>query len=300
MTIFQKIKQIHNPWLILTFSFILPGLGQMLFYQPRKGTVILTAYALLLMTGLFSVFHPAGHPLFGGFCVGAAVLLHIWNLFDSFASCKFISSYKYPKDFNIASNQWFVVFMSMMIPGAGHFYISSWLFGVVFLAAALILNGLTSISFWFLVLEVIFSMFVCWHAFYLTSRKIPEEDNEGVLVLVIVLIGTFLGLSNGVFNYVKSHFDTFAVTSDAMAHSLIKGDKVLVYKTPENDFERGGIYVFKHPKKPENFYIQRLAGLSEEFVMFDEGQLLVNREKVTDPPYNHLRYQNQGQYYNET
>jgi len=109
----------------------------------------------------------------------------------------------------------------------------------------------------------------------------------------------------GVVQYVRGNVaQAFKIpSSEAMAPTLVKGDRVLVDKAiyKRSEPQRGDIIVFKYPDDPKRPFIKRLVGLPVETVEIREGRLVINGSElqVSVGRWAGLPYVNQGQYAQE-
>ncbi len=48
--------------------------------------------------------------------------------------------------------------------------------------------------------------------------------------------------------------------------------------------ERGDVIVFRYPPQPTISYIKRVVGIPGDHIVFDHGQLTINRQKIAKVP----------------
>ncbi|MDM1246845.1 signal peptidase I [Acinetobacter sichuanensis] len=128
--------------------------------------------------------------------------------------------------------------------------------------------------------------------FVLKQRATKGKGNENfiitwaydfwpVLAVVLVLRSFF--------------FEPFNIPSDSMVPTLETGDYILVNKyqygvrlpitnTKVLDIgepQRGDVAVFRYPENPKISYIKRIIGLPGDHIEFDNGQLIINGQKIS-------------------
>lgn len=93
-------------------------------------------------------------------------------------------------------------------------------------------------------------------------------------------------------------FEPFNIPSDSMVPTLETGDYILVNKyqygvrlpitnTKIVDFgdpKRGEVAVFRYPDNPKISYIKRIVGLPGDHIVYEQGQLSINGQKVQQTP----------------
>ncbi|WP_139852505.1 signal peptidase I [Acinetobacter pullicarnis] len=89
-------------------------------------------------------------------------------------------------------------------------------------------------------------------------------------------------------------FEPFNIPSDSMVPTLETGDYILVNKyqygvrlpiinkkiIDVGEPQRGEVAVFRYPNNPKISYIKRVIGVPGDHVVYDQGQLSINGEKV--------------------
>ena len=97
---------------------------------------------------------------------------------------------------------------------------------------------------------------------------------------------------------IKDEVKAFKASSNAMAPTLLKGDRVLVNKIIYRHFEpkRGDVIVFLYPGDSQKTFLKRLIAKGGETVEIKEGKIYINEQPVKNSVINSIYYYNRGQY----
>ncbi len=219
------------------------------------------------------------------------------------------------------------VLLSFVLTGLGQMYAERMKRGVALLSASLLTpiplvlyyvrpsTRITSAHLLLLIpLVIAFALFVpidaycctkAWNAHRNLQRKITIGKRTlfivGMLFLTFVFNPVEL-VAMGVAQYLRGNVaQAFKIpSSEAMAPTLVKGDRVLVDKAiyKRSEPQRGDIIVFKYPDDPKRSFIKRLVGLPGETVEIRDGRLIINGSalQASADRWTALPYVNQGRY----
>ena len=219
------------------------------------------------------------------------------------------------------------VLLSFVLSGLGQMYAGRVKRGIALLSASLLIpipivlyyvrpsTRITSTHLLLLIpLAIGFALFVPIDAYFCTKtwnsqRNLQRRITTGKRILLIVgmLFLTFVFspvelVAMGVAQYVRRNIAQPFKTpsSEAMAPTLVKGDRVLVDKAiyRRSEPQRGDIVVFKYPDDPKRPFIKRLVGLPGETVEIRDERIVINGSElqVSAGRWAALPYYNQGQY----
>ena len=219
------------------------------------------------------------------------------------------------------------VLLSFVLTGLGQMYSGRTKRGVALLSAGLLIpipiilyyvrpsTRITSAHLLLLIpLAIGFTLFVPIDAYFCTKtwnsqRNLQRTITMGkrIPLIVGILFLTFVFspvelVAMGVSQYVRGNIShPFKIpSSEAMAPTLVKGDRVLVDKAiyKRSAPQRGDIIVFKYPGDPKRPFIKRLVGLPGETVEIRGSQLVINGAELQASAgrWATLPYFNQGQY----
>ena len=106
-----------------------------------------------------------------------------------------------------------------------------------------------------------------------------------ITLLIVVGIKTYL-------------VQAFRMSSDSMAPTLVKGDRLFVDKRIYRRLQpqRGDIVVYLPPAKSGRKYLQRIVGLPTETIEIKGGMIFINGVSLEGLPYQNIHYQNTGNY----
>ncbi len=292
-----------EPWLAVSLSKIFPGIGQLYAGRFSRGVLILAIALVLLCSSLWLLISPAGNALHG---VGLLVLfsaLSIWNLFDAHRSVRKGNSEAFEAERKSAKDPWLAVFLSQIIPGLGHAYLSNWIGAIVFLILFIGLavnrqNSLPGVIFSQLAL-LILAIVAVFHA-YLSAPVRREHSKTAILAVAIAPILVSFCLAFLLRGFVA---EARYIPSKAMMPTLQVDDRLIInkliyrFQAPQ----RGDIVVFMPPeaativctggipkqgRTSSDAYIKRIVGLPGEQVEVKQGKVLINSQPLTEPYIN--------------
>ena len=219
------------------------------------------------------------------------------------------------------------VLLSFVLTGLGQMYAGRTKRGVALLSASLLIplpivmyyvhpsTRITSAHLLLLIpLAIGFALFVPIDAYFCTKAWNTQQNlqrkitiGKRILFIVGTLFLTFVFspvelVAMGVAQYVRGNVaQPFKIpSSEAMAPTLVKGDRVLVDKAiyRRSEPQRGDIIVFKYPGDPKRPFIKRLVGLSGETVEIRDERIVINGSvlQASAGRWAALPYYNQGQY----
>ena len=245
----METNRIHTkePWLAVSLSFLLSGIGEVYAGRLLRGGILLLMELSLAGLGIWSVLS-AEHSILAAACIGLAFwAVRIWNLFDAHKCARKTNPESFETERKQNKDAWLALFLADLIPGLGQMYVRKWLWGAVFMVTSLLLLAI-GVKWQLLsgVLWAVFSAAVCYHA-YVVAKTRRERSNKAVSIVAIVIL--CVCLFNGFLSYAFKGYlvEAFRITAESMKPTLIPGDRLLVRKTRSYAPERGDVVVFKSP-----------------------------------------------------
>ena len=281
----DSVATSKEPWLAVTLSSLLAGIGQIYSGRKWRGCVLASFQIALLCIGSWFLV-----SLTADIRIGIAILLlleifRIWSFFDAHRCAKKANA----DDFEISRRQmkdpWLAVFLSKLIPGLGQIYVKKRLLGIVFIASYII--GLGSLfdnhPFWSLILLALFSAFVCWHAYFSAPGR-RESSRKLIAIVTAVILG--LGLLFCVALRIRNYFvEPFRVPGGSMQPTIVPGDKILVRKLRRYSPKRGDVVVFKSPTDRSISWAKRVVAVAGESIEIKGKHIYIDGSKLEKPPF---------------
>jgi len=263
-----------EPWLAVTLSMFLAGVGQIYSGKIRRGCILICFEITLYCYALWFLLSFTGNIKIGVGLFLALGAIRIWNLFDAHACAKKANT----EDFEISRKEskdpWLAVFLSDLLPGLGQIYIKKWSLGIMFIACC----GLWAV----------FSAFVCYHA-YISSPVRREASKKLIAIIAVAIFGWEL-LRYTAIPFQEYFVEAFKMTTCPMEPTLIPGDRILVRKSGKYSPKRGDIVVFKSPRDPNIPYVMRVVGLGGESVEIRDKNIYINDKESECPSLQNIGY----------
>lgn len=186
-----------------------------------------------------------------------------------------------------ARKPWIALLLSLPVAGLGHLYAGRGRRGVVLLVLTLlfvpsvyllallppsmgIVYALTGVVAFSLGL----ALFALIDAFRVAKRaEVPyvrrAYNNAGLYLLLIGLTTAWSFLGRGLLK--EDAFEVYFIPTQSMQPTIAGGDRVLVNKHLQGQFQRGDVIVFSSPEEPRHIFLKRLVGLPGERIRMDAG-----------------------------
>ncbi len=279
-----------DPWLAANLSMFFPGIGQFYAGKPIKGLIFFTFQLTLLISGVWSIFAPDGKILRGFIILLLAGVFYLFNMLDALLDVhhhqKHENAEKIPRKHK---NPWFAVFISRILPGLGHIYLSRSILGLILLCISLIFLQLNNFSD-ILLFAVPLLTAIAIYDVYLAFPQHPT-DKKRSLVAILAGIVFFTGLLGTYLpKWLDHHFEQFIIPSPSMMPTLQVGDRVLVTQSTNYQPQRGDIVVFHPPEalkdaetETAEFFIKRVIGLPGDSISVRQNQVYLNEQALNEP-----------------
>lgn len=288
----QNSQSDIEPWLAVNLSMFFPGIGQLYAGKKIKGWGFICCQVALIAIAFWSIFSSNGNTVTGLACLGIAVILYIFGLFDAY-NCvvEQLDIQNYEKIPRINKDPWFAVFLTRILPGLGHFYIEKAILGAFFLSLFIIFSTLTKLLPNLLIVIPIVLAFACYHVF--VSFPKPRRKRQQLLTIIAGAIFAFGVISSYLPSWVQQKVDLFEIPSESMLPTLQVGDRVFVNKADNYSPKRGDLVVFKEPKsasllqsetdknKPR-FFIKRVIGEPGQIIRVSDRLVYINDQPLAE------------------
>jgi signal peptidase I len=269
-----------EPWLATNLSFLLLGLGQFYTKNFIKGALFLFASIVFIPLGFYLYLFTQASIIAPITCLLLIVLITIVCLFDAYYSAKKVNKNVFNQERAKQKDPWLAVFISLIMPGAGHIYINKIFLGLFLIILSQILS----------VFNFIISPFVVYHVY--TNAPVRREKNRKAILWFC--FGVFLSFSTfaaGAFLTRMFVVEARYIPASSMEPTLKISDRVIINKLNYN-FEapkRGDIIVFNPTEalKAKNFkdaFIKRIIGIPNDTVEVKDGKVYIN-EKLLEENY---------------
>ena len=286
---FQTLP-VKNPWQAVNWSFLIPGVGQIYSEKIIRGILLILFWVCLVIVGLYIIFAPNPNPSRVLILLPVFLIFFIFNLFDAYRCAKrfnrlFAQKELIPPDVllteAIKSNKpWMAIFLSMIIPGAGHLYVKRWVRGIIFLIISIAgWMVLKDYHIWLQTLTSCFIIFVIYDAYCVGQS--PEVKAKFPIIFFIILMIWRLSPLPAAFFIKNTLVEVFAVPTSSMTPTIQTGDRIIVEKiTYRFSAPRvGDIIVFKSPENLEVKFGQRVIAEEDDTVEIrGDGKIYINQK----------------------
>lgn len=311
MTAERDFQMNKEPWMAVCLSVLWPGVGQMYADRMFRGIVFAVAELVLGVVGLWQAVAKSGGLLLAVILLVAAGILAIVSYFYAHRCARQSNQTSFEEERKEGKDPWLAVFLSYIIPGVGHMYVRRWVIGILFLIIAI--GGAFGLEFavrswknWLgaalfvEILGALYGVFVCYSAYSLSPIKRPVSSNTLKAFFLFLLAMSVL--ESAAAPLLKGYaVHSFKVPTGAMQPTLMgvikkedgsktTCDHVLCDRLSYflRKPQRGEIVVFKTdniPSCPPNtFYVKRLVGLPGDKLSIQPPYVVINGEKLVDPP----------------
>lgn len=266
------------------FSQNIPGAGQIYAGYLFRGLIILAGYLGSLAVVLWSLLQPTLDLVITILLGLINVGLIIWNLFDAHSSARKSNSLQFETLRKSKKDPWLAVFLSLFIPGLGHFYIKKIGEGILFLITTIVVAIFAPAIF-----VVILRFGVAFHVYQLLNKKKDIFKGKAPLLIGLFvlapLVVSLAGLS------IRTYaFEARYIPSGSMIPTLQINDRLIIDKITYKFTlpERGDVILFSPTEvlQAQNFtdaFICRVIGLPGETVEVINGQVMINNQPLEEP-----------------
>lgn len=279
-----------EPWLAVTLSTILPGIGQIYAGKTVRGCVFVCLAIALLATSGWGLISATGSLQLGIQAALIFLLLNFFNLFDAHRCARTANNSEFEAYRKSHKDPWLAVFLSNLLPGLGHAYQGLWLPAIFFFVSTIVLRGLSSVNPLWLVLLIGLIIFCIYHV-YVHSIETGHSRELIVAVCLALIAASIFGTVTAL--VLRSSIAEARFTpSGSMEPTLQIGDRFVVEKLSYrfNMPERGDIIIFQAPQTAlessgsttGTALVKRIIGLPSDTVEVKAGEVFINEAALEE------------------
>lgn len=173
--------------------------------------------------------------------------------------------------------------LSILFPGAGHFYVGHIRKAFIFLPLMFFIQYITlyvftyTVNAFLLIFPLLLILGIYAYSIYTPLKIINQKQdkytkyNHWSIVFLFFMPITFI-----VTLFIRDILPirTFSLPGKNMENTVMSGDVLVANKT--NSTLRGELSIFKYPNNPSTYYIKRCVAISEDEVIYIDKQLLIH------------------------
>ena len=272
-----------EPWLAVSLSWLLPGLGHIYSKVYSRGICLFIFAVFLHIFGLFSWISSRTAVIFS-ILLGlfSFLILPIYASIDAFKMTRKHNTDDFEVERTQSKDPWLAVFLSVVFPGFGHIYLRKWIFGILsFLGLFVIVFIFQRMDIDIFITVVIYKIFVCVHA-YITCQDYKVKSKQPLVLFIIVYICIFF-LNRFLLPQLKRRvvhiFGPLSGTS--MNSTLVEGDCAVVNSITYsfNEPKLGDVIMFHPPKNAFDKKVpsgKRIIAIGGETIEIRDGKVFVD------------------------
>lgn len=272
---------VKEPWLAVNLSLFLPGIGQLYVGKILRGHSLIFSQIILYSLSGWLILSPLGNMVIGELLLMTAFALSIWGIFDTYDCAKKANPQCFEQLRMGEKDPWFAVFLSRLIPGAGHLYLNRLWLSILFFTFFVI-------SLLVKLVPILLKAFIFYHVYTLSN---VQRKTHQITILYMALISILFSIiiSLQLF-WIKTYIvDTHVIVNQDMTPILQPADQVLVNKQIYrfSSPQRGDIVLFSPPMSLQEKYFpeaftQRIIGLPGERVEIQAGKVYINSQPLDE------------------
>jgi len=261
-----KVKDL-SPWLAVILSMLVAGLGQFIVGAKFRGSIIFGVYFSLLVLIFMNVISPLASNWVLYFLFIGLICFYVFQMVDAYLITKKQNSTEFEDERKPQKDPWLAFFLSLIMPGVGHFYIRRWMVGILFLIGFFLLGTLEGM---WKFLYLVYALSVAFLAYKQTKQNVIVHLN---IVAIIGMISLLLILGPPTSPFLKVMFQNSIMASNGMTPTLELNDRFFVYKFGQ--VKRGDIIVFHSPHNKKEF-ISRIVAMPGDIFSIKKGTVFLN------------------------
>lgn len=271
-----------EPWLAVSLSRTIPGLGQIYARQFLRGMIIFLLSFVSTGIQIVSLFSPAVDLTLGFGLLIFNIFLWVWNIFDAYNCVSKKSTEVFKEDRRQRKDPWVAIFWSSFIPGIGHFYLNKPGLGILLVI-------ITAFLLWIPIIGIFWTCFVIYLSCLGSSNNRSSRSKKIYRFIAIFFVATLIDISIPflIRTYVA---EARYIPSRGMEPSLQINDRLIISKLEYqfNAPRRGDIIVFT-PNKAlqeqgfQDVLIKRIIGVPGDLIELKSGGVYINNQRLSEP-----------------
>lgn len=281
----RKERGNKEPWLAVTLSWLVPGIGQVYIESYLRGILFATFYGLLHVCLVASFMWTRCSVFVSGIILISIVLLLVSACIDAFKLTKNSNTGEFEAIRKETKDVWLAIFLSLFLPGLGYAYIGKY-FAFV-LCLCLYFTFCTLFESLLLLVVVVWCTFRALISIHtgLLLRGLRTQKKRTLLLFVAFLISITLVSKFLLPKVIKHTIVSFSqCLGKSMEPTILSGDLLIVNRLAYAWYEPtvGEIVLINLPTKEpstttENQIAKRVFAVGGETVLFRDGQFVVDR-----------------------
>lgn len=274
-----------EPWLAVSLSWLIPGIGHLYIKRYLKGVILATLCGILYVSLVTSLMWTRCPVLVSGIIFLSFTLLPVFVCIDTFKLAKNTNKEEFEAKRKETKDGWLAIFLSLILPGLGYAYLGKYFTFALCLCLLFAFNTLIE----GLLLQVViilcaFRAIISIHTGLLLRGYRTQKRR------LLFLFVTFLILISFVSNFLLPNFIAQRIVSigqgfgPSMEPTILSGDVHIINRLAYawSKPKIGEIVLINLPiKEPlmttERRIVKRIFAVGGETVLFRNGKFVVDR-----------------------
>ncbi len=293
-------KMNREPWLAALLSMMVTGAGQAYGRRALGGVLFFAGSAASFFVCLAAAVR-------GEIAIAAALLLaplalKLASAFDAFFSARRANDAQFEERRNGNRDPWCGVFLSYLIPGAGHIYLRKAVPAVLFLAVNFVVlpalsvairtNAAAGPALFVAFLYGALTGFASWHAYRSSGgdgagRRLASTLAAAIAALQLATTASALAIRGYI-------LQAYRLPTASMEDTLHVGDNVLVEKAScspllgrllfmkDIGVRKGDIVIFRAPMEKDKDHAKRCVAVAGDELAIRDGAVFVNGARMDE------------------
>jgi len=277
-----------EPWLAVLAAFACPGAGHI--YAGRKwlGTSLLLLYPALFFSALYCLAGLTGNSLVGILLLIPLLLLPLGSAAHAFITTRAGNPPEFEQDRRTKKDPWLAVFLSIILPIIGFFYLKRWVAGIIslFLLLAVVFAE-TYFAYYSPYLssplQHLFFFFMAYVAYrYAVHLRASAVPHAAVVIALCLTANYALQFSLEVLKW--KFVRTYNINGGSMSPTVQPNDKIVVWKQIDAMPKLGALVVYENPDNQSD-WIKRVVALPGDRVEIrDDNRMYINDAPLAVAP----------------